>query len=72
MIVWLKKISDNIYVHEIVYFLSFYIFNNIFNIINTLLIKKVFQEQMIISYFLFYWKDENILELILYSIKIKI
>lgn len=69
MIVWLKKISDNIYVHEIVYFLSFYIFNNIFN---TLLIKKVFQEQMIISYFLFYWKDENILELILYSIKIKI
>lgn len=69
MIVWLKKICDNIYVHEIVYFLSFYIFNNIFN---TLLIKKVFQEQMIISYILFYWKDENILELILYSIKIKI
>lgn len=69
MIVWLKKICDNIYVHEIVYFLSFYIFNNIFNI---LLIKKVFQEQMIISYILFYWKDENILELILYSIKIKI
>lgn len=69
MIVWLKKICDNIYMHEIVYFLSFYIFNNIFN---TLLIKKVFQEQMIISYILFYWKDENILELILYSIKIKI
>lgn len=69
MIVWLKKICDNIYVHEIVYFLSFYIFNNIFN---TLLIKKVFQEQMIISYILFYWKNENILELILYSIKIKI